>query len=149
MHLNVPFIFDTAAVIFLGLSFLGVMVKAPVAPLRFTLGGLLFLFVLFGAVLSCAASPPPPKPKPSPCIVTLEAFCTRGAQCRFFTEQACMAQGVDQCTTVKGITAFEADICAEAVSQAPCKDIVPQECMGIADPPSTIEASPQPDTRKL
>lgn len=140
---------DILACLFLGVQFLAYVITTRRYPIGVTLVGMFVSSVCFLAVISCAGPAPtlPPAPstktKLSPCAVTLEAFCSKGQTCGYFEKRGCMARGAPECDTIQGITPTEAEVCAYALGKTSCQEMVPLECVSIAEPvtvsPSTLD----------
>jgi hypothetical protein len=144
MNPAAAFAFDVIACVLLGFALIGSLTLAPRRPLFLTLFSIAFVVVMAIAALSCSTTPSKPAVAKSPCVVTLEAFCKKGSACGYFDERSCMARGASECDTVQGITPTEAEVCAAALQKTTCSELVPIECMSIAEP-----AAPQPNTREL
>lgn len=116
-----------------------------------------FLATAFLMALSATSCTTAPEPRPwtrseQNCLDLVEVFCFKEAS-------VCGRGDIDECLSsrfacagVRGISDAEADGCAAASARTSCDVLVPNECVGIAEPPPEEPArvlSPQPEARDL
>lgn len=143
---------DFLAILLLCAQLVGVLSQKNLT-FKIKLVGGIFVLICLAAIISCAGPeagrpPEPPLPKKEPCIVTLEAFCVRASSCHLLELQTCLSETAPICANVRGITPQEADECAMAVLRAPCDDMMPDQCIGIAEP-RAVRRRPVPGARDL
>lgn len=148
---KVMFAVDVVALVVMAIAALFVLMDAGKRPLGQTLVSLLLYACIVVAVLGCSTTPretPARESSQERCVDLVVVSCERVGACYGPDfEKECLGT-TSGCANVVGISQVEADICRHAIERAPCDRLVPDACLGIAEP-KDAEGSPQPTTRTL